>query len=50
MTTKSETTKQIEAILGQKVGDDVAQLIPFVQKVASSNKSPGETTQKPIFF
>jgi hypothetical protein len=46
MTTKSETKKQIEAILGHEIGDEAVQLFPFVHAVALSNATPGETTLK----
>jgi len=45
MTTKSETKKQIEAILGHEIGDEAVQLFQFVHSVALSTTSSGETTR-----
>jgi hypothetical protein len=46
MATKSESKKQIEAILGEKIDDDAVQLIQFFQSVALTTKQPGSTTQR----
>ena len=46
MDTKSDSKKQVEAILGEKLGDDAVQLIQFIQPVALSTRSSSITTYK----
>lgn len=46
MATKSDTKKQLEAILGEKLGDDALQLIQFIQPVALSTRMPSITTHR----
>jgi len=46
MTTKSDNKKQVEAILGEKLGDDAIQLIQFIQPVALSTKTTSITTHQ----
>jgi len=50
MTTKSETKKQIEAILGEKLDDDAIQSIQLVQSVALSTNTEGRTTQRHLLI
>jgi hypothetical protein len=49
MATKSDTKKQLEELLGEKLDDDAVQLIQLVQRVALSTVTSGETTQRHIF-
>ena len=46
MATTSDSKKQVEAILGEKLGDDAVQLIQFIQPVALSTRSSSITTYK----
>lgn len=50
MTTKSETKKQLEAILGHKLGDDAVQFIQLIHSVALSTNTPGQTTQRHLLI
>ncbi len=50
MATKSNSKKQVEAILGKTVRDDAVQLIQLIQPVALSTKSPSFTTHKHILI
>jgi hypothetical protein len=50
MATKSENKKQVEAILGKKLGDDAVQLIQFIQPVALSTRSSSITTHRHILI
>lgn len=46
MTAKSDTKKQVEDFLGEKIGEDAIQLIKFIQPVALSTRMPSVTTHK----
>ena len=50
MTTKSENKKEVEAILGEKIGDDAMQLIKFVLPVALSTRTSSITTHKHLLI
>ena len=46
MATKSDTKKQLEAIMGTKIADDALPLITLFQDVAISTNTPSRTTQR----
>ena len=50
MTAKSISKKQVEAILGEKLGDDAVQLMQFVQPVALSTTTSSITTHKHLLI
>lgn len=46
MTKKSDNKKEVEAILGEKIGDETMELVKFVLPVALSSRSTSITTHK----
>jgi len=50
MATKADTKKHLEAILGEKLGEDAIQLIQFTQSVAATTDSPGMSAERHILI
>jgi len=50
MTKKSDNKKEVEAILGEKIGDDTMELVQFVLPVALSTRSASITTHKHLLI